>query len=109
MEWEHLKHVPVEDDEGRLVGLVSSRAFLRLVARGLTNHKPETVPIAEIMKTNLVTVSPETPTVEAIAKMREHRVGCLPVVQNERLVGILTEHDFLEVAGKLLEQQLRPS
>jgi CBS domain-containing protein len=109
MEWEHLKHVPVEDDDGRLVGLVSSRAFLRLIARGLSNHQPETVPIAEIMKTNLVTVTPDTPTVEAIATMRDQRVGCLPVVQDGRLVGIVTEHDFLEVAGKLLEQQLRSS
>lgn len=106
MEWEHLKHVPVEDDEGNLVGLVSSRAFLRLVARGLAQEGAAEVPVANIMKTELVTVTPDTPTLQAIRKMRESRVGCLPVVQGNRLVGILTEHDFLEVAGTLLEQRL---
>ncbi len=109
MEWEHIKHVPVEDDHGELVGLVSSRAFLRLVARGLVVQRAQTVSVADIMKTELITVSPDTTTVDAIEKMRRERVGCLPVVEHGKLVGIVTEHDFIEVAGKLLEQQLRMS
>ena len=48
-------------------------------------------------------------TLEAMELMRRHKVGCLPVVQDERLVGILTEHDFIEVASKLLEDKLRES
>lgn len=107
MEWEHIKHVPVEDDEGNLVGIVSSRAFLRLVARGLTRSGAEMVPVNTIMKTNLVTATPNTPTVEAIELMRKHRVGCLPVVNGRKLVGIVTERDFLRVAGRLLEETLR--
>ena len=39
--------------------------------------------------------------------MREFRVGCLPVVADERLVGIVTEDDFMDIAAKLLEEQLR--
>jgi CBS domain-containing protein len=108
MEWEHIKHVPVEDDDGNLVGLVSARAFLRLVARGLSMGRAEdNVPVEQIMKTNLITVTPDTPTIDAIALMRIHRIGCLPVVNGHRLVGIVTERDFLNVAGKLMEQQLR--
>jgi CBS-domain-containing membrane protein len=38
--------------------------------------------------------------------MRKLRVGCLPVVLNDRLVGIVTEEDFMEIASKMLEQQL---
>jgi CBS domain-containing protein len=106
MEWEHIKHVPVENDEGHLVGLVSSRAFLRLVARGLSENSNSMVPVQDIMKTHLVTASPDTTTVQAIEMMRRHRVGCLPVVEGDRLVGIVTEHDFLNVAGMLMEQQL---
>jgi CBS domain-containing protein len=53
------------------------------------------------------TVTPETRTLEAIELMRRHRIGCLPVVSNGHLVGIVTEADFMKIAGQLLEQQLR--
>ena len=104
MEWEHIRHVPVEDREGRLVGLVSHRSLLRLVGRGMGGG--ESVAVREIMK-DAVTIGPDASTLEAMERMREHRVGCLPVVEGERLVGIVTEHDFVEVARKLLEEHLQ--
>ena len=104
MEWEHIRHVPVEDDEGRLVGIVSHRSLLRLIARG-ANQEP--VAVSDIMKPNPVTVAPGSSTLESIQLMREHRVSCLPVVANERLVGIITEADLIYVAGRLLEDKLR--
>ncbi len=107
MSWQHLRHVPVEDDSGRLVGLVSSRALVRIIAEGLYDRGGDPVSVAHIMKTNLVTVTPDTPTLEAIEKMKVHKVGCLPVVQGDRLVGIVTERDLINVAAQLLEQQLR--
>jgi CBS domain-containing protein/gamma-glutamyl:cysteine ligase YbdK (ATP-grasp superfamily) len=107
MEWKHVRHVPVEDDEGRLVGLVSHRALLRLVGRGLNDRNAEPVPVRAIMKPNPVTVTPDTPTLRAITLMRENRVGCLPVVQQGRLVGIITERDLINVAAQLFEQNLR--
>ena len=51
-----------------------------------------------------LTVAPETKTLEAIALMRRERVDCLPVVKQSRLVGILTERDFIGVAARLHEQ-----
>ena len=59
------------------------------------------------MKSNPVTVPPETSSLEAIRTMRRHGIGCLPVVQDDRLVGIVTESDFLGVSRSLLEQQLK--
>jgi CBS domain-containing protein len=53
----------------------------------------------------MVAVPPDTPTLEAIALMRRERVHCLPVVREGRLVGIVTERDFINVAARLLEQQ----
>ena len=49
----------------------------------------------------------ETATLEAISLMRKHGVGCLPVLKDGRLVGIVTEHDFMIIAGQLLERELR--
>ena len=103
MSWERIRHVPVEDNDHRLIGLVTSRSVLRYLANGGPLHD---TPVSAIMKSELVTVGPETPTVEAIQLMRKYRYGCLPVVQDDHLVGILTEEDFLNLASKLLEQQL---
>jgi len=105
MDWERVRHVPVEEEPGRLVGVVSYRSVLKCFSRQGVKSKPERV--RAIMKPNPVTVPPETSSLEAVRLMRRHRIGCLPVVQKGRLVGIVTESDFLGVASSLLEQQLK--
>jgi CBS domain-containing protein len=62
--------------------------------------------VSRIMKTDITTVTPETPTLDAIRLMRRLRVGALPVVDNGKLVGIVTEEDFMDIATRLLEEQL---
>jgi CBS domain-containing protein/gamma-glutamyl:cysteine ligase YbdK (ATP-grasp superfamily) len=109
MDWRHIRHVPVEDSNGRLVGLVSHRSLLRLLGAGMKNREDrEAVAVKEIMKRELVTVRPTTSTLEAIEIMRKHKVGSLPVVEDDnRLVGIITEKDLIRVAAMLLESQLK--
>jgi predicted transcriptional regulator/gamma-glutamyl:cysteine ligase YbdK (ATP-grasp superfamily) len=106
MDWRHIRHVPVEDDEGRLVGLVSHRSLMRLLARRIPGGNSEAISISSIMKCNPLTVTPQTPTLEAINLMRENRVGCLPVVEADRLVGIVTAYDFLAASASLFEKYL---
>ena len=103
MNWKHIRHVPVEDDRGNLVGVVSFRELLELVAGSKANDQ---VVIRDIMATDLVTISPKTPALEALTLMRENRIGCLPVVKDEKLIGLITAHDFLSVSAKLLEERL---
>lgn len=105
MDWRHVRHVPVEDDEGKLVGLVSHRDLLRLVAKGEVGQGRR-VSVGEIMNADPVTVLPETPTVEAIRLMRDKKLSCLPVTRDGKLVGIVTEHDLVIVASQLLENYL---
>ena len=52
--------------------------------------------IQEIMDTELVTVDPETPVVEAAKRMRDHSLGLLPVIEDERLIGVITDRDLRE-------------
>jgi len=93
MDWRHIRHVPVEDNEGRLVGLISHRDLLRLLAQGLLSRSAKEVTVKEIMVRDLVTVAPETPALEALSIMRQRKVGCLPVVENGRLAGIVTAYE----------------
>ena len=114
MSWERVRHVAVEDAKGMLVGLVTSRAVLRhfagLAKSRASSEAPKSgaeldgVSVADIMRTELLTVTPDTLTVDAIAIMRKQRVGCLPVVQDGRIVAMITEEDFMGIAAEMLDR-----
>ena len=104
MDWRHIRHVPVEDEDGRLVGLITHRGLLRMMSKGNRDGSPITV--REIMVPNPVTVSPSTSSLETMEIMRSNRIGCLPVVEGNQLVGIVTSYDFLEASAKLFQQHL---
>lgn len=109
MDWRHIRHVPVEDNDGNLIGLVSHRTLLRMVGQGMRGTDRAPVAVKDIMIKEPVCVTPNTPTLEAIEKMRTHRIGSLPVVEDGRLVGIITERDLIRVAAMLFEKHLRES
>lgn len=106
MQWKRIRHVPVEDNEHRLVGLISQRSMIRLIAEQVHDLGQRTIAAREVMTADPVSVAPDTPIAEAIAQMRRHRVGSLPVVKDGRLVGIITEYDFLGVAAQLVDREL---
>src|SRR5215213_4208453 len=109
MDWKRVRHIPVEDEQGKLVGLISCFEVLRQLGRSNSECVKENLPVSSIMIRGPLTVTPETPTLDAIALLRRAHVDCLPVVKEERLVGIVTERDFINVAARLLEQRLRES
>jgi CBS domain-containing protein len=106
MDWRHIRHVPVEDEAGRLVGLVTHRALLRLLSHGTRDRDADPLTVRKIMKADPVTVSSTTPTLEALELMRVNKVGCLPVVDDGQLVGIVTSYDFLDASARLFKEKL---
>ena len=104
MDWGRIRHVPVEEDE-KLVGLVSYRTIIKLVAES-SLEEDEFLPVRNVMKKDPISIPPTMPSVEAIRLMNEKAVGSLPVVDDGRLVGIVTEHDFTLIARGLLEEKL---
>ncbi len=108
MRLDRLRHLPVVRD-GEVLGVVSDRDLLRAQVsdqRGLTVQEVRRANMAvrarDVMSTKLHTVGPETSALEAAELLREHRIGCLPVIDNGRLVGIVTAQDFLALVVKLL-------
>ncbi len=106
MVWEGIRHVPVEDSQHRLVGLVSARQLLRVLGSEPLATKRDPVAVSTIMQPAPFTVTPETFTVDAIRLMRDNKVSCLPVVKDEHLVGVITDYDFLQIAADMIEREL---
>jgi len=97
--------VVVEDDNSDAVaGIVSHRdifygALAWSLGQGETAHHKalETMPVKDVMRSDVTTVASDTPLADAARIMLEKKIGCLPVIQDKRIVGILTEGDFLSM------------
>jgi CBS domain-containing membrane protein len=88
-----IRHVPVVDEAGGLVGIVTQRDLLSL------EHKKDPVTqLRDVMRTDVATATPDTPLRTAAETMIYNKYGCLPVVDHGELVGIITETDFLKLA-----------
>ena len=104
MHFKHVRHLPVVDDAGKLVGLVSHRDLLRVQISSLTGLTEtqrrawqSDVRMGQIMTKDVWTIHPETDAAVAGRTLLDHEFGCLPVVDDhDRLVGIVTERDFIK-------------
>jgi CBS domain-containing protein len=107
MEWNRIRHVLVEDDQHRLVGLVTHRRLLPYVSTDPSGPPPQKGgAVKEIMIRDPISVRPETRTSDALQMMREKKISALPVVRDGLLLGIITESDFYRIAGELLDDSM---
>lgn len=102
MEWNTIRYAPVEDTKGKLVGLVTARLVLRHYMKKQNSKKNTTV--SEIMIKDPVTITQDTNILDAMKLMKEHKIGCLPVVNGDELVGLISETEFLRIADRLLNR-----
>jgi len=100
-----IRHLPIIDESGDLAGIVSQRDLFHsglLRALGFGSHAKERamdlLVLKEAMKTEVATVTPSAPLTEAAKTMLEKKIGCLVVVEGKKIVGILTESDFVKLA-----------
>jgi WS/DGAT/MGAT family acyltransferase len=100
-----LRHLPVVDDRGHLLGLLSHRDLLAASQSSLSFQREEErvrllawARAADVMETHVSTAAPTEPAAAAGRRMARHKIGCLPVVEGGRLTGIVTESDFLRWA-----------
>lgn len=97
-----IRHLPVLDDEGQVVGIVSQRDLFRgALARalGYGEHAQQKLLgqliVKEVMTNDPVSIGPDAPLADAAQLMLRQKIGALVVIEEGRLVGILTEADFV--------------
>ncbi|MEX0681179.1 MAG: glutamate-cysteine ligase family protein [Balneolales bacterium] len=108
MEWQRIRHIPVENNEHQLVGMVTYRSMITTLNNIIAKNLDHTdVSVRDIMDREVATVTPETPSTKAIEIMHNNDLSSLPVVENSKLVGIVTEYDFTRIAFEVLKDKLR--
>ena len=110
-----VRHLPIVDGE-RLVGIITERdvqrcapSLLSPITQDEYNATFENTPIDRVMFRNPVTVAPDSSVRDAVILMLDRKVGCLPVVEGERIVGILTRSDLMNLLMNFLPAPPEPS
>lgn len=99
-----IRHLVVLDDEGKLAGIVSQRDLFHgglIRALGYGSHARakalDSLLVKEAMRTEVITTTPDTPLAEAAKLLIQHKIGCLIVLDGDKIAGILTEGDFVKM------------
>ena len=106
MTWHHVHWVPVEDKDHHLVGLITHDVLLKLFADPRREEISRDFNVSDLMLTDVPSIGPDTSTLEAIRLMTAKRLPCLPVVEQGKLVGMVTERDVMKIAVQLLNERL---
>ncbi len=103
-----VKHLPVIDDKERVIGLITHRDFVKACPSNIADLSKEerkeilrSIPVSAVFNDDVYTVGPEMLLKTAAGIMLRHGYGCLPVVERGRLVGIITESDFVRLVFTL--------
>ena len=110
MSEQHFRHIPIVDKEEKLVGVVSQRDVLAaadssvLPDRDAHAKQERYIALSTIMTTPVQTVEPDARLRGTAMHLLKNRLGCMPVTRNGKLVGIITDSDFVSIAIHLMEQ-----
>jgi CBS domain-containing membrane protein len=111
-----VRHLPVVDRNGNLVGLISHGDLLHAASTPLSDREADRnalisgVQVGKVMQRELLTVQPSDPLIEVGKLLWESKVSCLPVVDPYgALLGIITEADFIRIAVELLGSDIKKS
>ncbi|MDQ8186488.1 CBS domain-containing protein [Pelagicoccus sp. SDUM812002] len=102
MEWKRIGHIPVEDHEGKFRGIITKDTIINHMIR--EREEAGSSRASDVMLADPITIDPDTTVTEAIRLIVEKEITSLPVVVDDRIVGIVTERDFVDVAESLISE-----
>lgn len=106
----HIRHIPVVSGNGLLVGVVSQRDVLAaadssvLADKAAHQQEEHYVALSSVMTSPVQTVDENASLRGTAMHLMKNRLGCLPVTRDEKLIGIITDSDFVAIAIHLMEQ-----
>jgi CBS domain-containing membrane protein len=107
----HIRHIPVTDNDGHMLGLVTQRDVLAATEpefamrdKNVSEDSDSGIMLSDIMIRDVNVIKETDSLRQAALYMQSHKYGCLPVVSDNRLIGIITDSDFVTIAINLLEQ-----
>ncbi|MDT8282224.1 MAG: CBS domain-containing protein [Gammaproteobacteria bacterium] len=107
----HIRHIPIIDNDKHLIGLITQRDVLAATdpgSRQQTRSSPQLgdtdIKLSDIMITDVSVIHKTDSLRQAALYIQSHKYGCLPVISEEGLIGIITDSDFIDIAINLLEQ-----
>lgn len=105
-----IRHIPIVDDEKRLLGLITQRDLLA-ASIALPNAEPSSVhqyessvSVQQVMREKVASIDESMELRSVAVKMQQTKIGCMPVLRDSKLVGIITDSDYVGLAINLLEQ-----
>lgn len=109
MQENDIRHLPILDDDQRLVGLITMRSLMQAVPSDVSQFSPfvvnyvlAKVKVRNVMVKDVVTINEDTPFEEAARIMADKKIGCLPVMRDNELVGIISDNDLFNIMVNLL-------
>lgn len=108
MGWGGTVFLPVEDDKGELVGLLTNRQVLERLSQCQTKPDEPPCTVEDVMHKSPITVTPQTTILEVINLMNRHHISALPVVKEKELVGVISEKDFMVICKRLIQRLHHP-
>lgn len=112
MQDKNIRNLPILDEQGQCIGMLTQREYLKhafyLVSQfgtGMLSKKEAQTPVSKAMNSDMLTIEKDTHLDTAAEFFVENKYGCLPVVDQGKLVGILTPIDFVKLARSLLSEK----
>ena len=107
----HIRHIPIVNEKDELVGMFTQRDLLATMDSSMYNMTEEEletresdIQISTVMTKKVATASLHTPLRRAAMFLQDKKYGCLPIVEERKVMGIITDSDFVTIAVNLLEQ-----
>ena len=100
----HIRHIPVTDDDEHLLGLVTHTDVLSVASPSKLGGDKSDIRLSDVMIRNVSVIHKADSLRQAAVYLQSHKYGCLPVISDDQVVGIITDSDFVEIAINMLEQ-----